>query len=209
MTGLSDVSLLFGQHVWEIERAREMFTTETRNFVSSILESIRRARPDPWSTARVRITIQQEIENESKVTGYLRSQYAIGRANIRFKKGTNFIVIADLQFGFSCKEGSEAFTWQINVVPAARYPQLDDTLWRSWRSLASATLPGAVHESKANTLCVCSRPLNPELTPEVAFTDVKAVFDFILAADDALAEAVGLDLSPGEDAAASPVAVPQ
>lgn len=207
MSGLSEVSVLFGTHVYEIEKARETFTSETRNFVTGTLEALRRARPDPWTTSRVRLTIQQEIENESKVTGYLRSQYAIARAAIKFKKGTNFISIADISFGFSCKDGAEAFTWQVNVVPAARYPQLDDVLWRTWKSLSTPPdLPGAVHESRANSLCLCSRPIDAALTSEVAFNDVKAVFDFILAADAPLAEAVGLDLAPGEEASASPVA---
>ena len=41
-----------------------------------------------------------------------------------------------------------------------------------------------------------SRPVNAELTAETAFADLKNVMEFVLNADAAFAEAVGLDPSP-------------
>ena len=37
MSALSEISLLFGQKAGEIEKAREIFTAETRSFVTAIL----------------------------------------------------------------------------------------------------------------------------------------------------------------------------
>jgi hypothetical protein len=38
-----------------------------------------------------------------------------------------------------------------------------------------------------------------DLQPETLFNDVKSVLDLVLGSDGALAEAVGVDLAPGED----------
>lgn len=56
-------------------------------------------------------------------------------------------------------------------------------------------LPGQLHKDKTNTIIFASRPVGPELTAETAFTDLKSVMEFVLAADGAFAEAVGLDPS--------------
>ena len=37
MSELSEVTVLFGQHVVDIEKARDVFTTETRRFVGDLL----------------------------------------------------------------------------------------------------------------------------------------------------------------------------
>ena len=200
MSGLSEVSLLFGQRAGDLEKAREIFTAETRSFVSGILAGIQRARSEPWMTPRVRVDIPREIETESK-TGYLSSQYAIARASLRFKRGTNFMVIADIRFGIEFDQASDAFAWQVAVVPASRYQRLDDMLWRQWRaSLGGGSLPtGSVHQDKANTVRFVLREVGADLNPEAAFNDVKQVLEFLVSADVAIAEAVGVDLTPGED----------
>lgn len=44
-----------------------------------------------------------------------------------------------------------------------------------------------------------TRSLGPEVTAETAFNDVKTVLEFLLAAETALGEAVGLDPTPGDE----------
>jgi hypothetical protein len=202
LSTLSEVSILIAQNAGDIELAREVFTTETRRFVEGALESIRKARSDPWTSGRVRIDLPREIENEPKAVAYLSRQYALARADVRFKKGTKFIVAAEAPFGLSFAEGCGSFVWEVRLVPAARYPRLDDILWRLWRT-KSNTLPGAVHQEKANTILFVSRPVSKELTLELAFTDLKTILEFLLGAADALAEAVGFDLTPAEEEGAA------
>lgn len=201
MSGLSDVSILIGQSAADIEMAREVFTTETRRFVEGILEAIRRARSEPWTTARVRIDLPREVETESKMSAYISSQFAFARADLRFKKGTKFVVIAEVPFGIAFDEELQVFSWQIRLVPAARYPRLDDALWRLWRANTASPPPGHRHEDKANTLRFASRELAKEFTSEVAFNDLKGILEFLLSADTVLADAVGVDLGPGEEGA--------
>lgn len=59
--------------------------------------------------------------------------------------------------------------------------------------------PGATHQDKANTIRFVSRPLSMDLSPEVAFNDVKVVMEFVISADAPLATAVGVDLALGEE----------
>jgi hypothetical protein len=73
MSSLSEVSLVIAQRAGDLEKAREIFTAETRAFVTGILGAVRRARSDSWATARVRLDLPREIETEAKSTGYLRS----------------------------------------------------------------------------------------------------------------------------------------
>ena len=200
MSSLSEVSILIGQRAGDLEKAREIFTAETRAFVSGILAGIRRARSDPWTTSRVRIDIPREIETEAKATGYVSSQFAIARNNLRFKKGTNFQVVAEVRFGIEFDESANAFAWQVTLVPAARYQRIDDLLWHQWRSMQGASLPpGSVHQDRANTIRFVSRTVGPELTAELAFNDVKTVLEFVISADAPLGEAVGLDMSPSDE----------
>jgi hypothetical protein len=200
MSGLSEVSVLISQSAADIEMAREVFTTETRRFVESILEAIRRARSDPWTSGRVRVDLPREIETEPKAAAYMSSQFAFARVELKFKKQTRFVVIAGVPFGFDFDDAAGAFRWRISLVPAARYPSLDNAVWRYWRANAPQPgLPGASHQEKANTIQFVSRPITKEVTPEIAFSDVKTVLEFLLAADMVLAESVGLDLTPDEE----------
>ena len=201
MSALSEVSILIGQRAGDLEKAREIFTAETRAFVSGILAGIRRARSDPWTTSRVRIDIPREIETEAKATGYVSSQFAIARNDLRFKKETKYLVVAEVRFGIEFDETSSAFAWQVTLVPAARYQRIDDLLWHQWRSTQGDALPpGSIHQGRANTIRFVSRPVGPDLTAEIAFNDVKTVLEFVISAGDPLGEAVGLDLSPSDDA---------
>jgi hypothetical protein len=72
-------------------------------------------------------------------------------------------------------------------------------LWRAWRALGKTLAPGALHEDKANTIRFVSRPISREMTAEVAFSDLKGILEFLLSCDTALADAVGVDLGPGEE----------
>lgn len=198
MGSLSEVSLLFGQRAGDLEKAREVFTAETRSFVSGVLAGVARARAEPWVAPRVRVDIQREIETEAK-TGYLSSQYALGRAGLRFKKGVNFTVVADIRFGIEYDQTLDAFVWQVTLVPSGRYQRVDDMLWRQWRASGNE-LPAATHQDKANTIRFVQRVLGAEFTAEVAYNDVKTVLEFAMTQDAALAEAVGLDFAAGEDA---------
>lgn len=200
MNRLSEVTHLFSKHVWEIERARETFTSETRNFVVAVLQSLRQTRSEPWASHRIRINLEADIEREGKVTAYLTAQYAIARAQIRFKKTVNFVLVSGLNFGIQWRESSQEFAWHVSLIPAAGYTQLDDVLWKEWLDQQSTPpLPGGYHAAKANTVCFVSRPLDPELTPDLAYNDVKQVLDFILKSDASMAGAIGLDLMPGEE----------
>ncbi len=198
MSALSEVSILIGQRARDIEKAREIFTAEIRAFVGGILAGVRRIRSDPWTTARVRIDLPRDIENEAKVTSDFSSQYAVARTELRFKKGTKFVQIADLRFGIEFDESVDVFAWQITVVPAARYNRVDDVIWHQWR-VQQANYAGARHQDKANTVRLVSRPIGPEVMAETAFNDVKTVLEFLLTVEMQLAEAVGLDVAPGEE----------
>ncbi len=201
MSGLSEVSILFGKHAPDIEKAREIFTAEIRAFVSGVLGGVRRVRQDPWTTPRARVDVPREIETEAKATGYLSSQFATARANLRFKRGTNFMVIAEVRFGIEYDEAADAFAWQVVLVPAARYQKLDDVVWTHWRAKGNGSgLPGAVHHDRANTVRFVSRAIGPELTPEVAFNDVKAALEFLLSIDGAIGESVGIEVTVNEEA---------
>jgi hypothetical protein len=200
MSSLSEVSLVIAQRAGDLEKAREIFTAETRAFVTGILGAVRRARSDAWATARVRLDLPREIETEAKSTGYLSGQFAIGRPQVRFKKGTNFQVVADVRFGVEFDEASERFVWQMVLVPAARYQRIDDLLWRDWKNHKDGPLPGAEHNEKSNTVRFVMRELNAELTAEVAFSDTKRVLEFVVQADAALADAIGVEGSSIEEA---------
>jgi hypothetical protein len=198
MSALSEVSILIGQRARDIEKAREIFTAEIRAFVGGILAGVRRIRSDPWTTSRVRIDLPREIENEAKAGSDFSSQYAVARTELRFKKGTKFVQIADLRTGIEFDESADVFAWQVTLVPAARYNRVDDVVWHQWPA-QQTTYPGARHQDKANTVRFVSRPLTPEVTAETAFNDVKAVLEFLLTVENQLGEAVGLEVVPGEE----------
>ncbi len=192
MSALSEVSILIGQRARDIEKAREIFTAEVRAFVGGILAGVRRIRSEPWTTSRVRLDLPREIETEAKAASDFSSQYAVARAALRFKKGTNFRQIADIRFGVEFDDGTDVFAWQITLVPAASYNRIDDVVWHQWRA-QQPTYLGARHQDKANTVRFVSRPIGPEVTAETAFNDVKTVLEFLLTVEASLADAVGLD----------------
>jgi hypothetical protein len=98
MSGLSEVSRLFAARAGDLEKAREIFTAETRSYVSAILAAIQRTRGEPWLSARTRIDFPSEIETGAK-NGSLANQYASARVTLRFKKGTKFMPVADVVEG--------------------------------------------------------------------------------------------------------------
>jgi hypothetical protein len=191
MSSLSDVTILIGQRAGDLERAQDVFTTEIRAFCSTILAALRRARSEPWAQARVRIDLPRDVEAENQA-GMPPSQFA--RPLLRFKKGTNFQHVADVRFGIEFEESLGSFAWQIVLVPVARYQRMDDHLWNHWRSATGQSPPpGSAHQAKSNTIRFVQRPIDKELTGDVAFNDVKLVLETLLSTDGPLAEAVGLD----------------
>jgi hypothetical protein len=201
MSGLSEVSILMGQRAADIEKAREVFTSEIRGFVTGILTAVRRTRSDPWTSTRIRLDIPREIDNETKSSTDLRSHFAVGRVALRFKKGVTFQVVGEVRFGVEFDEVADIFTWQVSLVPAAKYQRIDDLVWAHWKEKIGANLPpGAAHQDKTNTVRFVSRAATAELTSEVAFNDVKNVLEFTMSAEGPVGNAVGLDFSAGDDA---------
>jgi len=194
MNALSDISLLIGERAGDLEKGREIFTAESRGFVNNILTGIRHLRSDPWTQARVRVDLPREIDTEPKSAGYLSTQFAFARCVLRFKRGVKFQQIAEVPFGLEFDQALGTFIWQVTLVPAARFQRIDDLVWNQYRTVAnSSLLPLANHLVRSNTIRFVQRPLNKELTLEMAFNDVKQVLEFLLSTDGALAEAVGLD----------------
>jgi hypothetical protein len=194
MNALSEISLLIGERAGDLEKGREIFTAESRAFVSGILTGVRRVRSDPWTQGRVRVDLPREIDTEPKSAGYLSSQFVFARCVLRFKKGVTFQQIAEARFGLEFDETLGTFIWQVMLVPAARFQRIDDLVWNQYHAVSSSSLlPLAAHLVRSNAIRFVQRPLNKELTVEMAFNDVKQVLEFLLSTDSALAEAVGLD----------------
>lgn len=199
MSGLSEVSRLFAGRAGDIEKAREIFTAESRSYVSALLAAIQRTRGEPWLSARVKIDLPREIETESK-TDYLTAQYATARLVLRFKRGTTFTPIADLLFGIEFDPSIEAFVWRVSLVPGSRYQRLDDVIWRQFRA-AGSDYPGAQHDERGNTVRFVQRSLGEDVNAEANFNDVKGILEFLIAADEAIAEGVGVDGEVGDEVA--------
>lgn len=193
MSALSEVTLLIGQRAGDLQKAREIFTADTRNFVTNILSELHRSRTEPWVQARVRIDLPDEIDYEAKSGAPFSSQYALGGCDLRFKRDIKFVVVARINFGVEFDEQLRAFAWQVTLNPQGKFYRLDDGLWNRWREvLGPAVLPGAAHHTKANIVRFVQRPLDKDVTAELAFSDVKQVLDAILASDAVLVDAVGL-----------------
>lgn len=193
MSALSEVTLLISQRAGDLEKGRDIFTSDTRNYVTSVLSALHRARSEPWVQARVRIDLPREIDYEAKSGGPLSSQYAVGGCDLRFKRGMKFTVVARINFGIEFDEQLAAFAWQVTLIPEARFHRIDEGLWNLWReSVGQTQLPGTVHQTKANTVRFVQRSLDKDVTAELAFSDVKQVLEAVLSADAALADAVGL-----------------
>jgi hypothetical protein len=192
MTTLSEVTTLISERAADLEKAKEVFTAETRAFVSGILGAVRRARSEPWAQGRIRIDLPREVEMDGKSSVSLESPYA--RCQLRFRKETTYRHVGDIRFGLEFEEAAGSFVWQIVLVPNSRYSRMDDLVWAQVKTSGeNATMPGAVHQTKANTVRFVQRPVNQELSGECAFTDLKQVFEILLGADRALAEAVGIE----------------
>ncbi len=198
MSALSEVSVLIAQRARDIEKAREIFTAEIRAFVIGILAGIRRVRTDPWTTSRVRLDLPKEPDFEAKSSSEFSNQYATARVSLRFKKGTNFRVIAEVHFGIEFDEDNGTFVWRVTLVPSASYNRVDDVCWHQWRTTPHGASPGSRHLDRSNTVRFISRPISPELTAEVAFNDTKNVLEFLLTTEAGLADAVGLDAGADE-----------
>lgn len=115
--------ILIGQRAADLEKAQDVFITDTPGCVSNVLAAIRRARSEPWALARVRIDLPCETESEGKA-GAPPSQFA--RPELRFRKGTNFSKVADVRFGIEYEESLGKFMWQIVLVPDGRYRRTVD-----------------------------------------------------------------------------------
>ncbi len=120
MSTLSEVSVLIGQRAGDLEKAREIFTTESRAFVTGILGSIRRLRSEPWMTPRVRIDLPKDIDTETRSNGNLSGQFAVARCDLRFKRGTNYQVIGEIRLGIEYDDPTDSFTWQITGINGRR-----------------------------------------------------------------------------------------
>jgi hypothetical protein len=194
MSALSEISLLIGERAGDLEKGREIFTTETRNFVGDVLAGMRRMRSEPWTQGRVRVDLPREIDTEAKAGGYLSGQFAFSRCSVKFKRGVNFREIGEARFGVEYDETLGSFIWQVMLIPAARFQRIDDHVWNQYRTAGvSSPLPRAEHLARSNQVRFVQRPLDKDLSAEIAFNDAKQVLEFLLSTDTALAEAVGLD----------------
>lgn len=181
MSELSEVSILYGQHVAEIERARDVFTTETRRFVRDLLENIRDEGAARWSTPKVQIkTRDADLETEKSVTSLLNRQKAVASVDLCFKMRVKYLVISEIMFGIEFDTSSSAFAWRIELIPEGKYQWLDEIIWAEWQKSAATLPPGAQHILKEGTVVFVSRCFGPELTSKVALDDLLSVFKFNL-----------------------------
>ena len=184
MSELSEVSILFGQHVSDIEKARDIFTAETRRFVSDLLESV---KDEEWSSPKVKIgTENAALETEEKLTGFISRQYARTSLDLRFKIKVRYVVIAEVQFGVEFDAAAGSFTWRVGLVPESKYQWLDEVVWTEWQKSKSTLPPGAKHQAKEGAVVFVSRCFGPELTFKVALEDVVSVLKFAQAAEPVL-----------------------
>jgi hypothetical protein len=197
-SGLSEVTVLIAQKASDIETARDIFKDEIGVFVGGLVSALRRSRSDPWSSSRIRLELPREIETETKSVSRATDHYAIGRVGVRFKRGTLFVQVAELKFGIELEDPSTVFTWQVTFNVMSRYLRLDDLLWSALKAAKQPDLPGQAHKDKTNSVVLSSRPVDGNLTAELAFSDLKSSMEFVLASDAAFAEAVGLDPAPNE-----------
>jgi hypothetical protein len=196
--GLSEVAVLLAQKAHDIETARDIFKDEIGVLVSGLVSALRRSRSDPWSSSRIRLELPREIETETKAVSRVTDHYAIARIGVRFKRGTNFVQVAEIRFGVELEDPSPQYNWAISFNVMSRYLRIDDLLWSALKTTKALELPGQSHKDKTNTVVFVSRGLNADLTAETAFSDLKSVMEFILNSDSAFAEAVGLDPNPVE-----------
>ena len=199
MAGLSEVSTLFGQRAGDLDKGRRIFISEIRHFTEQAISALKQIRSTPWVNARVRLDLPREIDFDKTQARELTGHFASGRVELRFKKETKFVVVAEITFGFTFDEDSDGYAWQITLIPSSKYPLLDDKLWNTWKTSSQASaMPGATRHEKASTVGFVSRALDAALSPQTAFNDVKHVLDFLLGSGATIADAVGIDLTSEE-----------
>lgn len=179
MSELSEVSILFGQHVVDIEKARDIFTTETRRFVRDLLENVRDDGAALWSTPKVQIkTRDADLETEERITSLLNRQRAVAIVDLCFKIKVKYVVISEIKFGIEFDPPSGSFAWRIELVPEGKYQWLDEIVWTEWQKSAPLIPPGAKHLPKEGVVVFVSRCFSPELISKVALDDLLGVFKF-------------------------------
>jgi hypothetical protein len=187
MSELSDVSILFGQHVLDIERARDIFTAETRRFIGDLLSAIENDRTGSWSSPKIQIkTKDAELENEGKSTGFLSRQYVIATLPLCFKIRVKYMAIAEINFGVEFDVATGSFAWRVKLVPSSRYQWLDEVVWTEWQKAKTSLPPGASHEPKEGVVVFMSRCFGPDLTFKLASEDITDVLGFLVGAEPAL-----------------------
>lgn len=187
MSELSEVSILFGQHVSDIEKARDIFTAETRRFVGDLLEAVGDKGAGPWRTPKVQVkTEDASLETEERVTGFLRNQKALASLDLCFKIRVKFVAIAEINFGVEFDSPAGPFVWRVKLVPESRYQWLDEVIWTEWQKSKPTLPPGAKHLAKEGAVVFVSRPFGPDLTFKVTLEDVVSVLKFAQAAEPVL-----------------------
>ena len=134
MSELSEVSMLYGQHVVDIEKARDIFTTEARRFVRDLLENVRDDGTGLWTTPKVQIkTRDADLETEERVTSLLTRQRAVAIVDLCFKIKVRYVVISEIKFGIEFDAPSSSFAWRIELLPEGKYQWLDEIVWAEWQ----------------------------------------------------------------------------
>lgn len=200
MGALGNVTLLMAENVGSLELARDIFTSEIRRFVKDVLESARLDRSEPWTNGRVRIDFPREIDTEARFSAYMTSQFALARADLRFRRDTRYIKVADVPFGIIYDETDKAFSWCVRLVPMGRYPLLDDAVWSAAEG-PEKRFGAAVHHHATNTVRFVSRRVDASLSTEQAYADIKAVSEFLLELAEPLAKVI--EAAPTDTEAAS------
>jgi|CXWL01.1.fsa_nt_gi hypothetical protein len=201
MSRLSEVSVLMADRAADLEAAHEVFSVEIQEFVQGVLSSLRRIRAEPWIMPRVRIDLPREVDAASRAGARITDQFAVARAELRFKKGVKFMPVAEISFGIEFDEVLQQFAWRVMLVPSGKYMLIDDRIWALWNGNGAKALPpGSEHLKKANTVRFVLRKVSSELSAETAFNDAKMVLDFAINADAVLASVVGVESGPGDDA---------
>ena len=199
MAPLGNVTLLMAENVSSLELARDIFTSEIRRFVKDVLESTRLDRSEPWTNGRVRVDLPREIDTEARFSAYMTSQFALARAELRFRRDARYIKVAELPFGIVFDEAEKAFTWCVRLVPMGKYPLLDDAVWNAPEG-PQKRFGGAVHQHATNTIRFVSRPVNASLSTQQAYADTKAVSEFLLELADPLGKVIDVAPTDGEGA---------
>lgn len=187
MIELSEVSILFGQHVSDIEKARDIFTAEIRRFVGDLLGALGSERENTWNSPKVQVKIKDaDLENEGKSTSFLSRQYAVASLPLCFKIKVKYMAIAEINFGVEFESETASFAWRIKLVPASRHQWLDELIWTEWQKAKPSPPPGAKHDPKEGVVVFVSRSFGTDLTFKLALDDVSEVLKFVVASEPVL-----------------------